>query len=157
MIAVLYLIVASSGAAVHLAHSWQPRTSHRAVEIMLAWALVVLVGVSGVVAAGFHVFQPDQTARMIGWAPGSPFQFENAMGDLAFGALGILCIWLRGGFWIATAIGSSIQLLGDAYGHLYQLIVHGNHAPDNAGVILYADILFPVIVLTLLILWLRDG
>ena len=153
MIAYLYLAVAVVGAGIHLAVS-RPRTLHRATGIMLTWAFAVLVGAGGIIGAGFHVFAADQTARQIGWAPGSPFQFENAMGDLAFGVLGILCIWLRSGFWIATAIGWSIQMLGDAYGHIYQLVAHGDSAPDNAGAILYTDIAFPIIVLALLGVWL---
>jgi hypothetical protein len=153
MIAYVYLAVAVVGAGIHLAVA-RPRTLHRASAIMLTWAFAVLVGVSGIVGAGFHVFAADQTARQIGWAPGSPFQFENAMGDLAVGVLGILCIWLRGGFWVATAIAFSIQYLGDAYGHIYQLVAHGDTAPDNVGGILYTDIAFPIIVLVLLAIWL---
>jgi hypothetical protein len=156
MIAYLYFAVAVVGAGVHLAVS-RPRTLHRASGIMLVWAFAVLVGATGIIGAGSHVFAADQTARQIGWAPGSPFQFENAMGDLAFGVLGLLCIWLRGGFWIATAIGFSIQLLGDAYGHIYQLVVHGDTAPDNIGGILYSDIAFPIILLGLLALYLWSG
>lgn len=71
----------------------------------------------------------------------------------AFGVLGILCIRLPSGFWIATAIGWSIQMLGDAYGHIHQLVAHGDTAPDNAGAILYTHSAFPVIVLALLAVW----
>jgi hypothetical protein len=129
------------------------------VEILLAWGLAVLIGVNGIVGAAFHVFMPDYTARLIGWATGSPFQFENAMGDLAMGVLGVLCIWIRGRFWLATVIASSIQLLGDAYGHIYQLVAHNDTAPYNVGPILYSDILFPAAVIVLFVVhsWLTRG
>jgi hypothetical protein len=98
-----------------------------------------------------HLFAPDFTARQIGWATGSPFQFENAIGDLSFGVLGLLCIWLRGRFWLAVVVGSAIQLLGDAYGHVYQLVVNHDQAPDNVGPILYSDALIPVVLIALLV------
>ena len=61
----------------HLALSSVPRTLIRVVHILLLYALVLGVGVIGL-PLGFipHVFFADQAARLIGWAPGSPFQFE---------------------------------------------------------------------------------
>ena len=40
------------------------------------------------------------------------------MADLTVGVLGVLCIWLRGNFWLATAIANAVWLLGDAIGHI---------------------------------------
>ncbi|MDQ6921777.1 MAG: hypothetical protein M3170_09285 [Candidatus Dormibacteraeota bacterium] len=151
MLAYLFIAIAVVGAAIHLFVRRSSLDRARVVEILLAWSLAVLIGANGIVGAFFHVFFPDFTARQIGWATGSPFQFENAMGDLAMGVLGVLCIWIRGRFWLATVIASSIQLIGDAYGHVYQMVVHHNNAPDNVGAILYSDFLFPVAIIALLI------
>jgi hypothetical protein len=151
MLAYLFIAIAVVGAAIHLIVRRSSLDGARVVEILLAWSLAVLIGVNGIVGAFFHLFFPDFTARLIGWPTGSPFQFENAMGDLAMGVLGVLCIWIRGRFWLATVIASSIQLIGDAYGHVYQMVVYHNNAPENVGAILYSDFLFPVAIIVLLV------
>jgi hypothetical protein len=40
------------------------------------------------------------------------------MADLTVGVLGVLCSWLRGNFWLATAIANAVWLLGDAIDHI---------------------------------------
>ena len=74
------------------------------VESFLLWLLVIVVGVGSLYAFMGHTFAADDVARSIGWPPGSPFQFEVALHDLAIGVLGVLSFWLRGDFWIATVI-----------------------------------------------------
>jgi hypothetical protein len=117
---------------VHLALSKQARTRERVIELLLLYALVLDVGVIGLIL-GFipHVFFADQTARFIGWPPGSPFQFEVGVHDGAWGVLGFLSIWMRGSFWIATALGWALFMLGATYGHIYHTVVEGNYAPGN--------------------------
>ncbi len=63
----------------------------------------------------------------------------------------MLCLWLRGGFWTATALSLSIFTLGAAYIHSQDIVVHQNYAPNNAGPILYTDILVPLLTLGLLL------
>lgn len=147
----LYLAASIIGIAIHLAMDRRPRTAARVVEIVLLYLLVIFVGVGGILGAFAHIFMADQTALSIGWQPGSPFQFEVAMANLAFGVLGILCIWKRGGFWTATGIGIAVFYLGAAYGHIRDMIVNGNYAPDNAGPVLWLnDIAVPIVILALL-------
>ena len=102
------------------------------VRLLLLYALVLDVGVIGL-PLGFvpHVFFPDQTARSIGWAPGSPFQFEVGVHDGAWGVLGFLCIWIHGAFWLATGLGWSLFMLGATYGHIEQTLRAGDYAPYN--------------------------
>ncbi|MDP2047200.1 MAG: hypothetical protein Q8L00_13425, partial [Deltaproteobacteria bacterium] len=79
-------------------------------------------------------------------------QFEVAMANLAFGVLGLMCIWHRQGFRTATGIGFSILLLGCAYGHLRDLSLHGNMSPYNVGPVLWVnDLAVPVVILILLL------
>jgi hypothetical protein len=59
---------------------------------------------------------------------------QVGMADLTVGVLGVLCVWIRGNFWLATAIVNAVWLLGDAIGHLRQMVLHNNHAANNAGV-----------------------
>ena len=75
----------------HLGFSNRPRTRDRVVQLLFLYALVFDVGVIGLLF-GFipHVFFADEAARLIGWPPGSPFQFEVGIHDGAWGLLGFL-------------------------------------------------------------------
>ncbi len=102
----------------------------------------------GVLTAYAHVFRSAQTSASIGWLP-SPFEYEVGMADLTVGVLGILCLWLKDNFWLATAIANAVWLLGDAVGHLREMIVNHNHAANNAGIFLVAELVTPVVILLL--------
>jgi len=140
-----------------LALSSVPRTPIRVVHILLLYALVLGVGVIGL-PLGFipHVFFADQAARLIGWAPGSPFQFEVGVHDGAWGVLGFLCIWIGGRFWLATGLGWSLFMLGATYGHIRQTVLEGNYAPYNFLTI-FSDGFIAVWLLALLWLYWRSG
>jgi Family of unknown function (DUF6790) len=142
---------------VHLALSKIPRTRLRVIHLLLLYALVLDVGVIGLVL-GFipHVFFADQAARLIGWPPGSPFQFEVGVHDGAWGVLGILCIWIGGTFWLATGLGWSLFMLGATYGHIHQMVLKANYAPYNFLTI-FSDGFIAVWLLVLLYLYCRWG
>ncbi len=118
---------------------------------LLAWILLLPIGVSGLWAALFHLFFPEIAAADIGWAP-SPFQLEVGMADLALGLTACVSFWRSLDFKAAAVMANSIFLLGDAVGHVKQMIVAGNFASGNAGVPFYADIAFPVISIVLLVI-----
>src|SRR5690349_16564448 len=88
----------------HLYLSNLPRTKLRVTGMLLLYALVLNVGVIGF-PLGFipHVFFPAWASQQIGWAQ-SPFEFEVGFHDGAWGILGFLCIWIGGGFWLATGL-----------------------------------------------------
>ncbi|MFC1517466.1 DUF6790 family protein [Candidatus Margulisiibacteriota bacterium] len=121
------------------------------VNILLKYLLVINIGLAGIWAFIGHAFFADMVAAKIGWPIGSPFQFEVAMANLAFGTLGILCLWFRKEFWWATAIASGIFLFGDGVGHVRQAIINNNFAPYNTGVILFSDLLMPILIIFLMI------
>jgi hypothetical protein len=41
-------------------------------------------------------------------------------------------------------------LLGDAVGHVHQMIIAGNFAPGNAGLLFFMDIICPFLAISLL-------
>ncbi len=141
------------GIAVSLWRDKQPRTRARVLELLLLNVLAIAIGVFGVVAFSGHAFKADEIARQIGFPTGNPFQFEVAIADLTIGVLGICCIWLRGSFWLATIIATSVWLLGDAVGHIRELIVNHNHHPGNSGPALWADIAIPLVAIALYALY----
>ena len=141
----------------HLALTRAPRTMDRVVCLLLLYALVLDVGVIGFVF-GFipHVFFANEAAKMIGWPPGSPFQFEVGVHDGAWGVLGFLCIWIGGLFWLATGLGWSLFIFGATYGHIHQMVEKGNYAPYNFLTI-FSDGFVAVWLLLLLYLYYRCG
>lgn len=138
---------------VHLALSEVPRTRQRVVQLLLLYALVLDVGVIGL-PLGFipHVFFAEETARLIGWEPGSPFQFEVGVHDGAWGLLGFLSLWMRGLFWVATGLGWSVFMLGATYGHVRETWLQGNYAPYNF-LMIFADGFIAVWLLVLVYLY----
>ncbi len=142
---------------VHLTLSRIPRSRARVIRLLLLYALVLDAGVVGLVF-GFipHVFFADQTARMIGWPPGSPFQFEVGIHDGAWGLLGFLCLWIGGSFWTATGLGWSVFMLGATYGHIEQTLRAGDFAPYNLLTI-FSDCFIAIWLLVLLYLHHRWG
>ncbi|MGA3293614.1 MAG: DUF6790 family protein [Candidatus Acidiferrales bacterium] len=134
----------------HLAIQKQPQATQRIADVLLLYLFAFPIGLGGLVGFIGHTMRAGPVAASIGWPPGNPFQYEVAVANLAFGILGILCLWFRDGFWTATAIGWSVFMLGAAGVHLHQIHIGQPYAPENAGAILYFNILAPAVVLALL-------
>ena len=141
----------------HLAVVKGPWTRRNVLRLLLLYAFVLDVGAVGFFF-GFipHVFFADEAARLIGWPAGSPFQFEVGLHDGAWGILGFLCVFIGGGFWLATALGWSFFLLGAAYGHVYQLLAKADFAPYNL-MPAFTDTFIPLWLLGLLYAYHRSG
>jgi len=141
----LFLFVAA------LALAAASRSGAPIADRLLAWILLLPIGVTGLWAAAFHLFFPEIAAADIGWDP-SPFQFEVGMADLAIGATACVSFWRSLEFKAAVVIINAIFLLGDAIGHVGQMIAAGNFASGNAGVPFLGDLILPVLTLILLII-----
>jgi hypothetical protein len=128
------------------------RRSHEpTAERFLAWLLLLPIGVTGLWAGAFHVFLPATAASLIGWQV-SPFQFEVGMADLAIGATACIAFWRDLGFKAGAVCAASVFLLGDAVGHIREMVMAGNFAPGNAGVPFYTDIICPLLAVALLLI-----
>ena len=88
-------------------------------------------------------------AKFIGWAP-SPFQFEVGVASLGIAICGFLAFRASWPFRAATLIVPIVFNLGAAAGHIYQMIAFHNFASGNAGIMLWSDIIFPVVSVVLL-------
>lgn len=102
-----------------------------------------------------HTIKADQVAEYIGWPAGNPFQFEVAMTSLTLAFLGILAPWMKDGFKLATVMAGAIFSWGAGVGHIYQIVEYHNYHPGNAGPILYADFISPVILIIFYVLYRR--
>lgn len=115
----------------------------------LGWILLLPIGVTGLWAGTAHILFPHLAAAHIGWEV-SPFQFEVGMADLAVGVTAVLAFWRSWEFRAAAVCAASIFLLGDAIGHVRQMLAVGNFAAGNAGVPFYMDIIAPLLAIALL-------
>src|SRR5271163_1497623 len=151
MFNVVFAVAAIVAASIHLALSARRRRSGAGIaETYLIYLLLIYVGLMGLLTAYAHVFRSAETSASIGWSP-SPFEYEVGMADLTVGVLGVLCLWLRGNFWVATAIANAVWLLGDAVGHIRQMVLNSNHAVNNSGIFLITEITMPFVILLLAI------
>ena len=125
-------------------------------ERFLSWILLLPIGITGLWAGAFHVFFPATAAKLIGWDM-SPFQLEVGMADLAIGATACIAFWRDLSFKAAAVSVASIFLLGDAVGHVKQMLIAGNFAPGNAGVPFYMDIICPVLAIAFLVIAKRQS
>src|SRR5271156_2183526 len=121
----------------------------------LRWLLLLPIGLGGLWSGIFHVAFPEIAAHFIGWQ-NSPFQFEVGMADLAFGVAGCIAFRASYGFKAATVVVNAIFLLGDAIGHIHQMLASNNFASGNAGPVFYLDIILPVATIVLLLMSRRD-
>lgn len=129
----------------------------KALRVFLSYILFFNVGVMGLLGAYAHVFMGPETAALIGWEAGSPFQFEVGMANLSYGIIGMMAFWIRDRFWDATIIGWSIFLLGCFVGHMINYSTTGNAALYNTGpAIWFNDLFLPLLALSLL-LYLRSS
>ena len=53
---------------------------------------------------------------------------------------------------LAVGIAAACFLIGAGIGHIRDIVVQGNLAPGNAGPIMVADFLTPIVILVLLVL-----
>jgi len=120
-------------------------------EAFLLAFIVSNVGLQGIFAFLGHFFKSDEVARGIGWPEGNPFQKEIAFTNLSLGILGILCIWFRGNFWLATIISRSVFTWGAAGIHFEDIKKRKNVNILNAGPVLYFDLLCPFLLIGLYI------
>ena len=122
--------------------------SGRLLDTFLFWAVGVAQAVNFVMHSVFGEF----AAKTIGWAQ-SPFQLELAFSSLGIAVMAFMLHGrrseLRGK--AALIIATAIFAYGAAGGHVYQLVVHHDHAVNNGGLLLFMDIFIATVGLTLLI------
>lgn len=120
----------------------------KSLEVFLSYVILFNIGVMGLLAAYMHLFEGPETAKLIGWPPGSGFQFEIGIANLAYGVVGIMAYWIRGRFWDALLIGWSILLLGCFVGHITDYAFHDNNALWNIGVFIWInDLILPFLMM----------
>lgn len=132
----------------------QDRTGSKILEIILLYQIVFSIGMTSFLAFIGMTFLPEYVAQFTNW-PACPFEQQLANVNLAFWVLGMMAIYYRGYFWLATIVGFSVWILGDGIHHLYLAIVENNLSPGNIGVPLWTDFVVPIVLLILLYFYMK--
>ena len=137
---VVLFIIALIVAAFKMSHvAGQPEKF----DILLAELVFYGIGIAGIWAFVAHAIG---TASHIGWAP-SPFEWELAFITLGVAVIGLMQLWTGRAHRVAAVIITVIFFWGCAIQHVNQIRCCHNYAPGNAGLVLYWDIIFPVVLL----------
>ena len=156
MFLVFWLLVALVGAGIQALLSRGHPGRGRGARLVLLWLLGVVFGAGGLVATVAHTAFAAKTAASIGWPAHNPFQFEVANANFAFAVLALVALRAGGGFRLAALLGNVLWLAGDGVGHIYQLVAHGDRAPNNAGVFLVAELGITVLTAVLTVVVARQ-
>ncbi len=108
-------------------------------------------GISWTYNAIMHTVFHEMAASFIGWED-SPFQLEVGFASLGFGIVGLLSLRNNFGLRLGLMISTAVFLWGAAGGHIYEIWAKGNYASGNAGIMLWTDLLMPVLNIVLLYL-----
>jgi len=141
-------------AGIHLI-SARKTTRQKKIEIILMHSIGISAFMSIASFVG-HAFFSDTLANSIGWPAGNPFQIEVAGANLGIGIVGYLGYWRRD-FWLPYILVRTCFMLTAATIHIIEIIKSNNLSPGNAGPILYWDLLWPIILITLYIIHIRMG
>jgi hypothetical protein len=144
-----FLVLGLIAALIAIARRPDGYTRANVAEELLAYFILFSIGFSYFYNFVFHVFFGEMAAGFIGWAD-SPFQAEVGYASLGFAAIGFLAFKGNCMVRLASILGPAMFLWGAAVGHIRDIVVTGNMAPGNAGIMLYSDILLPVIGFALL-------
>jgi hypothetical protein len=144
-----FFVMGLIAAAIAVARKPDGFTRANVAEELLAYFILFSIGFGYLYNFVFHVFFGELAASYIGWAD-SPFQAEVGYASLGFAAIGILAFKGNCMVRVAAILGPAMFLWGAAIGHVRDIVATGNMAPGNAGVMLYSDILLPIIGFALL-------
>jgi len=139
-----FFVLGLVGAAVRISRAGAARTPATVTGALLDYFLLFSIGVAFAWNFVVHSVFGEFSASVIGWAQ-SPFQLEVAFASLGFALVGFLAFSRRSELRVkfAAVLGVTPFLWGAAGGHVYQLLVNGNHATGNSGIILWTDLLLP--------------
>lgn len=106
---------------------------------LLAWLLLLSVGIENLWFGFLHMAFPGISAASIGWQP-SPFEFEVGGADFALGVIAVMSFWRSLDFKAAVVIYVALFYASVIFVHFREAILAGNFAPNNFGILLILTI-----------------
>ncbi len=144
----IQLAVTLISISVHLLATRNKPRKESVVELITIYT-IGLAGWFSVINGIFgHILYADEVAASIGWPLNSGFQMELAFASIGIGIIGFIGFWNRE-LWLPFIIAKSSLMLGAGYTHIVHMLEHGNFSPGNAGVVLYWDFIFPILLAAL--------
>jgi hypothetical protein len=128
-------------------------------ESLLEIIAIYTFGLSGwfTIMSGLfgHIIYANEVAAGIGWPLNSGFQMELGFASIGIGIVGFISFWNRA-YWLPFLIIKFIFGYGAGFTHILHMVQHNNFSPGNVGIILYWDFLFPLVMITLYLLYQRE-
>lgn len=128
-------------------------------ETVLELVTIYTIGLAGwfSISSGLfgHIIYADQVAAGIGWPLNSGFQMELAFAAIGIGLIGSIGFWNKS-FWLPFIIAKSTFMWGAGLTHILHMIQHDNFSPSNTGIVVYWDLLLPIILIVLYTLYRRE-
>lgn len=135
--------------AASLLHRPRPVSKATIIDKLLSDYILYAVGLMYLYNFVVHTVFAETSAAFIGWA-NSPFQYEVGYASLGFGLAAIVAHRSNFTARLVAVNGPSLFLWGAAVGHIHEILKTKNFSPGNAGVVLWTDIVLPVIGFALL-------
>jgi len=137
---------------VHILRYRRHRSASMVTGMLLNTYVFWAIGVAQVINFVMHSVFGDHAAKTIGWAQ-SPFQLELAFTSLGVGVMAFILYSRRGQLRgkAALVIATAIFAYGAEAGHVYQMMVNGDDAVNNTGLLLAMDLVTPTVGLCLVI------
>lgn len=126
-------------------------TTPQKIDAYLLNFLWIAVGVQGLFMGITQIFHGQRISDYYDVAY-SPFIKEMGYANIAFGVLGILCLFFNDLWWVATGIGYSIFVFSSAQGQIFSAVLRQNYSLANIGPTLWAKIFIPAIICVLFVL-----
>lgn len=119
---------------------------HGAWATSLNWFLFWAIGITYIYSGFFHIAFGDMAAASIGWE-NNGFQAEVGYASIGMSLVALIAFPKRMPWSLkfAALVTPACFLWGAASAHIIDIIETQNFAPNNAGIILYTDLLVPVI------------
>ncbi len=117
--------------------------------VLLLHQFVVTFGSLGITGLLSNMIFAKQNAKAVGW-PGGPFQIKYGFSQLGLGAMGVMCIWFRGGFWLGTIVGMYIYGISGLWSH-WNVMRMNNKADADSIANIIMDIAYQTFITVLAI------
>lgn len=123
-----------------------PRTASVVSGFFVNEFVFYALGVAFAINFVMHSVFGDYAAKTIGWSQ-SPFQLELALASLGFAIVCFLVFSRKAQFRakVGVVVGAAVSGLGDAAGHVYQMVVNDDYAVNNTGLLLIGDIVINLV------------
>ncbi len=117
--------------------------------VLLLHQYVVTFGLLGIIGMITNIIRAEENAKSLGW-PGGPFQIKYGFSQLGLGVMGVLCIWLKEGFWLGTLVSMYIYGVSGLWSHFAEMKRQGMATKNDVGNIII-DVIYQILLTVLYI------